>query len=179
MDIHATLADLFGVTPSHRTHGRSLLPAITDPTHAVRDHLLAGIWGREVHYFDRQHKYVRAPARANAPLSMWSNRWSTMPVTGVAGLRLLPPDRRARIDFVPGSDVPVLCQPFVEGDLLPFWARNAQFSGNHLWHLDDDPAELNDLAGSALEAEYLAKLRAALENIEAPQDQAIRLGLQA
>jgi arylsulfatase A-like enzyme len=179
VDIHATLADIFGVTPSHRTHGRSLLPAIADPRHEVRDHVLAGVWGREVHYIDRDHKYVRAPLRANAPLSMWSNRWSTMPVTGMPGLRLLPPDRRARIDFMPGSDVPVLRQPFVEGDMLPFWARMADFTGNHLWNVAADPGELDDLAGGALEREYERRLRAALAQIEAPDDQAVRLGLAA
>src|SRR6218665_1152695 len=177
VDIHATIADIFGVSAAHRTHGRSLLPAIADPGQQVREYLLAGVWGREVHYIDRSHKYVRAPAQANAPLSMWSNRWSTMPQHHVPGRRLLPPDRRARIDFMPGSQVPVLRQPFVEGDLLPLWARNLRFSGNHLWNLDADPGEQTDLAGSALEAEYAHKLHAALLAIEAPDDQAIRLGL--
>jgi arylsulfatase A-like enzyme len=177
VDLHATLADVFGVTPSHRTHGRSLLPAIAEPGHQVRDHLLAGIWGREVHYIDRDHKYVRAPVGTNMPLSMWSNRWSTMPVTGIAGLRLSPPDRRARIDFMPGSDVPVLRQPFVEGDLLPFWARGSEFTGHHLWNVSEDPGELEDLAGSALEREYEDKLRSALQQVDAPDDQAVRLGL--
>ncbi len=177
VDIHATLADLFGVTPKHRTHGRSLLPAIHNPAAEVRDHLLAGIWGREVHYIDRSHKYVRAPVQGNAPLSMWSNRWSTMPVTAAPALRLAPPDRRARIDFMPGSDVPVLRQPFAEGDMLPFWARMAQFSGHHLWQLEQDPGELQDLAGSALERDYAERLRVALLAVEAPDDQARRLGL--
>jgi arylsulfatase A-like enzyme len=179
VDIHATLADLFGVSAPHRTHGRSLLPAIADPACKVRDHLLAGVWGREVHYIDRSHKYVRAPAGANAPLSMWSNRWSTMPLHGVPGKRLLPPDRRAQIDFMPGSDVPVLRQPFVAGDMLPLWARDVKFSGNHLWNVDDDPGEMNDLVETALEGEYAQKLRVALEAIEAPEDQVIRLGLAA
>src|SRR6218665_195072 len=175
--IHATIADIFGVSAAPRAHGRSLLPAIADPGQQVREYLLAGVWGREVHYIDRSHKYVRAPAQANAPLSMWSNRWSTMPQHHVPGRRLLPPDRRARIDFMPGSQVPVLRQPFVEGDLLPLWARNLRFSGNHLWTLGADPGEQTDLAGSALEAEYAHKLHAALLAIEAPDDQAIRLGL--
>jgi arylsulfatase A-like enzyme len=177
VDLHATLCDIFGVVPRQRTHGRSLLPAIADPAHEVRDHLLAGIWGREVHYIDREHKYVRAPSGANAPISMWSNRWSSMQLTGFPQSRLLPPDRRACIDFMPGSDVPVLRQPFVEGDMLPFWGRLAQFTGNHLWNLDTDPGELQDLAGTALEARYAGKLRQALQQIEAPADQFERLGL--
>jgi len=73
--------------------------------------------------------------------------------------------------------VPVLRQPFAEGDMLPLWGRLAQFSGNHLWNLDEDPGESNDLAGTALEARYERKLQAALAQIEAPEDQSIRLGL--
>src|SRR6218665_2788111 len=74
VDIHATIADIFGVSAAHRTHGSSLLPAIADPGQQVREYLLAGVWGREVHSIDRSHNYVRAPAPANPPLSMWSNR---------------------------------------------------------------------------------------------------------
>lgn len=178
VDLHATLCDIFGIHPRHRTHGRSLLPAIADPVHEVRDHLLAGIWGREVHYIDREHKYVRAPAKANAPISMWSNRWSSMMLHGLPQSRLLPPDRRAQIDFMPGSDVPVLRQPFVEGDMLPFWGRLAQFTGNHLWNLNEDPGEMKNLAGTPLEHVYARKLAAALKAIDAPDDQVVRLGLE-
>lgn len=46
-----------------------------------------------------------------------------------------------------------------------------------LWNVNDDPGELNDLAGTELEVEYARKLSAALETIEAPDDQPIRLGL--
>ena len=48
------------------------------------------------------------------PLSMWSNRWSTMPVhKGLEDFMKFPkPDRRAALDFMPGSDVPVIRQPF-------------------------------------------------------------------
>ena len=92
--------------------------------------MLAGIWGREVHVIDGEHKYARGPAADNAPLSMWSNRWSTMPIPTMPDLRLPRPDRRATLDFMPGSDVPVIRQPFQPGDLLPFWAMG-NFRGNH------------------------------------------------
>ena len=50
----------------------------------------------EVHLIDGDVKYVRAPLGDNAPLSMWSNRWSTMPVHGVPEELLKPrPDARA------------------------------------------------------------------------------------
>ncbi len=177
VDLCATLGDLFGVTLKHRTHGRSLIPLITGQSKSVREWALAGVWGREVHLIDAAGvKYARAPAAANAPLSMWSNRWSTMPVHRVPGLRLPVPDERAVLDRMPGSRIPVIRQPFQQGDLLPYWAMG-QFSGNHLYSLSDDPLEERNLAGAGAEKNAADELRSALKELEAPQDQYLRLGL--
>jgi len=159
-----------------RTHGRSLLPLIDGRARAVREHVLSGVWGREVHLIDDHFKYARAPIGTNAPLSMWSNRWSTMPVHGMPALRLPRPDERAVLDRMPGSTVPVIRQPFREGDMLPFWALGS-FSGNHLYNVRDDPTEEENLAGHAVEKRAAERLRAALAEIEAPDDQFVRLGL--
>jgi len=86
------------------------------------------------------------------------------------------PDERAFLDRMPGSRVPVIRQDWQAGDRLPFWAAS-RFRGNHLYDLDDDPAEERNLAGTALEAEYTEKLRQALREIEAPDSQFVRLGL--
>jgi len=176
VDLFATLVDLFGVAPRHRTHGRSLVPLLTGQSSAIREHLLSGVWGREVHLIDGGTKYARAPIGQNAPLSMWSNRWSTMPVPAYPALRLPLPDDRAVLDRVPGSTVPVIRQPFREGDLLPYWALGP-FSGNHLYSLSDDPGEENNLAGSPAEKKAAELLRLALQDIEAPADHLQRLGL--
>ncbi len=176
VDVHATIADLFAVTVDHVTHGRSLVPLVTGGARSVRDHLLCGVWGREVHLVTATHKYARAPEGANEPLSMWSNRWSTMPVPAVPDLRLPPPDGRAVLDRMPGSTVPVIRQPFREGDLLPYWAWGG-FSGNHLFDLEDDPDEVLNLVGTPLEARLAGELRDALLAVDAPADQLARLGL--
>ncbi len=107
VDLFATLVEMFGVTTvAHRTHGRSLVPLLRGETSRVRDHALSGVWGREVHLITDTVKYVRAPQGDNAPLSMWSNRWSTMPIHGHPDLRLPPPDDRAVLDHMPGSNDP-------------------------------------------------------------------------
>ena len=177
VDLFATLADLFEVeTVAHRTHGVSLRPLVEGSATAVRDYALSGVWGREVHVIADGTKYLRGPDGDNAPLSMWSNRWSTMPVHGHPELRLPLPDDRAFLDRMPGSNVPVIRQPFAPGDFLPFWAY-AQFDGHHLYDLDDDAEEEHDLVGTAREAEAVDRLRAALEEVDAPDDQFVRLGL--
>ena len=176
VDIFATLCDLFGVTPEHRTHGKSLLPLITGEAREVREYALTGVWGREVNLVDQECKYTRAPEGQNFPLSMWSNRWSTMPVVSRSNIRLPKPDERAVLDHMPGTKVPVIRQPFRPGDLLPFWAYGS-FSGNHLYRPGNDPAEDENLAGSPIEREMADKLRQALQEMEAPEDQFERLGM--
>jgi arylsulfatase A-like enzyme len=176
VDLFATLADLFGASVPQRTHGRSLLPLLRGEAGGVRDWLLCGVWGREVHLVDGRLKYARGPSGANEPLSLWSNRWSTMPVPRLPQLRLPAPDERATLDRMPGSKVPVLRQPFRQGDLLPYWALGVP-SRSELYDLAEDPEEQRDLSGTPLERDAAEKLRAALREVEAPDDQLARLGL--
>jgi arylsulfatase A-like enzyme len=176
VDLFATLAELFGARVPQRTHGRSLQPLVRGEATRVRDWLLCGVWGREVHLVDERFKYARSPAAGNAPLSLWSNRWSTMPVPRLPQLRLPPPDERATLDRMPGSKVPVLRQPFRAGDLLPYWALGAS-GRSELYDLADDPGEERNLCGTLREREAAEKLRAALGEVEAPDDQLLRLGL--
>ncbi len=177
VDLFATLADLFGVQVRQRTHGRSLLPVLRGEAGSVRDHLLTGVWGREVHLVTPEWKYARAAAGANAPLSMMSNRWSTMPTHLIdRHVALPPPDHRAFLDRMPGSDIPVIHQPYSAGDPLPFWARTRS-SGHYLFDRTSDPGEVRNLAGGAQEAEAARRLSQALKAIEAPESQFVRLGL--
>jgi arylsulfatase A-like enzyme len=178
-DIFATLCDVFGVADKvrQRTHGKTLLPLLSGKAKSVRDWILAGVWGREVHYIDRAMKYARAPQAKNAPLSMWSNRWSTMPTHFLSRDRELPlPDDRATLAKMPGAKVPVIRQMWDESDALPYWAY-ARFSGNHLFDLANDPEENANLSGSPREAQAAEALRATLKAVEAPEEQFTRLGL--
>ncbi len=178
VDLHATIADLFGVTAEHRTHGRSLLPLITGQVDHIRDWALAGVFGRWVQIVDGQRKYARAPVRVdNLPLSMWSNRWSTMPMPNVPQLRLPRPDRHAVLDFMPGSDVPVLRQPFQSGGPLPYWSLGMRAGEHHCYHLVDDPDETDNRLGGTDERDLIELLRVALREVEAPAEQLVRLGL--
>lgn len=177
VDIHATLADLFGVEPAHRTHGRSMIPLLEGEATSIREWALSGIWGRHVHVIGGEAKYARSHVGENFPLSVWSNRWSTMPIPHLPQLRLPRPDRRARLDFMPGSDVPVIRQPFAKGDPVPYWALGAAPHDHYLFDLKEDPGERRNLVGTALERQAIDRLRAALEEVEAPSDQLERIGL--
>jgi hypothetical protein len=180
VDLHATLCDVFGVTPSHRTHGASLVPLLTGERARVRDWAIGGVYGNWVQVTDGHRKYARAPEGDGFPLVMWSNRWSSMPLHGM-GFDMLPmPDHRATIDHMPGSTIPVLRQPFEPGDMVPLWAGSARIVGDHhLYDLDLDPHEQENRAGEAAAREMTGLLVEALRAVDAPAEQFARLGLPA
>jgi arylsulfatase A-like enzyme len=178
VDIFATLCDIFGVSVDHRTHGHSLVPLVSGDSSAVREYVLTGVWGRAVQIVHDQFKYVRAPRNDNRPLSMWSNRWSTMPIHALPNVRLPKPDHRATLDYMPGSSVPVIRQPFEPGDAVPFWAMtNTGQARDLLFDVVGDPLEDRDLTGTDLTEQMEGVLRSVLHDIEAPVDQFQRLGL--
>jgi arylsulfatase A-like enzyme len=178
VDLFSTLADVFDVSVRQRTHGKSLRPLIEDTATSIRDWVLMGVWGREVHITDGRWKYARAPHAANEPLSMMSNRWSTMPTHVLSREQELPlPDDRAFLSRMPGSTVPVIKQVWDVSNQLPFWAW-AKFSGNHLYDTATDPGENENRVGGADEIRMRDMLAMALREIEAPEEQFTRLGLQ-
>ena len=180
VDINATIAAAFGVEQSHATHGRSMVPLLTGEAESVRDWAIGGVYGNWVQVTDGRRKYARAPVDGNMPLSMWSNRWSTMPVhKGLEDYMRFPmPDHRAVLDVMPGSEIPVIRQPFAAGDVLPYWAGGGRNVGNHhLYDLGVDPEETENRHGEAVELEMLDLLRTALADVDAPDDQFVRLGL--
>ena len=180
VDIHATLCEVFDVQPEHRTHGHSLTSVLNGTGPSTRDHILTGIWGREVVFIDKETKFVRAPIEGNRPLEMFSNRWSTMPIHAYPNIRLPRPDRRATLEYMPGSDVPVIRQPFTTGDEVPFWARMNSFHGDVVFNRKEDPLEEQNLVrGNSLEASstQVEAMREALKAIEAPSLQFERLAL--
>ena len=125
---------------------------------------------------------ARAPADGggNRPLAMYSNRWSTMPVRIVPQWRLPRPDGRARLDRAPGSDVPVIRQPFDPSDDVPYWALG-RFHGDLLYdRFEADGARdgvVRDRSGGPEAKEMTELLVEALRSIEAPPEQLARLGL--
>ena len=177
VDLFATLADIFDVTPWHITHGRSLVPLLAGSATHVRDWAVGGVYGNWVQITDGTRKYARGASGTNYPLSMWSNRWTTMPVYALPGLRLPRPDHRAVIDFMPGSSVPVLRQPFEPGDPLPMWVGRNCVDAHYCFDLTVDPDERENRRGTSTERDLIELLRVALHDLQVPAEQLVRLGL--
>ncbi len=178
VDLHATLCETFGVTPDHVTHGHSLLPLLDGSASSVREWALCGIWGREVHVIDATRTFAKAPVDGNRPLAMYSNRWSTMPIHAFPDVRLPRPDGRASLERAPGSEVPVIRQPFDPSDRVPFWAM-ASFRGDLLYDHTDlaAGATFRNRAHDADAAELTDLLVEALRAVDAPAEQRARLGV--
>jgi hypothetical protein len=113
----------------------------------------------------------------NRPLSMFSNRWSTMPVHALPELRLPRPDARAWLDRMPGSDVPVIRQPYGAADRLPFWAQGGDVGHDQLFDRHEDPGESTSRPERIHAAGVLEALREALLELDAPAEQLERLAL--
>ncbi len=177
VDLHATVADFFGAAVEHPTHGRSLLPLIEGTAASVRELALFGYWGRHVGVTDGRRRYLRGTGGGVFPLSIWSNRWSTMPVNAFPEVRLPRPDHRARLTTMPGTEVPVIRQPFTAGDPLPYWAGGPPPAESYLFDLDIDPGEDENRAGGGEEREMRDALAASLRAIEAPDDLLERMGV--
>ena len=59
---------------------------------------------------------------------------------------------------------------------MPYWAINPP-EGHYLFDLEQDPNERRNLTGTPAEKQAIDLLRAALEEIEAPEEQLERLGI--
>jgi len=177
VDLFSTIAEVYDVTVEHQTHGRSLVPLLTGAQTSVREWALGGYFGGWVHVTDGRRKYARGAVGDNFPISMWSNRWSTMPVHLPGVEELPPPDGRAWLDQMPGSTVPVIRQPYQPGDMLPIWlAMSASVDRHYLFDLDVDPDEQENRADERVADEMIDALRHELVTIEAPSEQFQRLG---
>ena len=154
-----------------------MVPLLTGASSSIREWALGGYFGGWVQITDGHDKYVRGAVEENFPLSMWSNRWSTMPVHIAGFSELPPPDGRAWLDRMPGSDVPVIRQPYQPGDMLPFWVGGRHVDRHFLFDVDVDPDEQENRSTEHRAADLATLMRDALVSVDAPREQLQRLGL--
>ena len=165
--------------PQHRTHGTSLRAADRAARRRrVRDWALAGVWGREVH-LDRRARASTPARRRRATRRSRCGRTAgrRCRCRGRPSCACRCPTTAPCSTACRARQVPVIRQPFQPGDLLPFWAlrpvqrqpplRPAQRSGR-----GREPRR------RATRTRLADLLRQALREVEAPDDQFARLGLQ-
>jgi hypothetical protein len=136
-----------------------------------------GIWGRHVGVTDGRFRYLRGCGEDNFALSVWSNRWSTMPIPPFPQIRLPRPEGRATLDRMPGTEVPVIRQPFEPGDQLPFWAGHIPPPESYPLDTDADPFESENQVGTRAENALRDAVATELRSIGAPSDLLERIGV--
>ncbi len=99
-----------------------------------------------------------------------------MPIHSHPDISLPMPDYRASLDFMPSSTVPVIRQPFQQGDLPPFWAYAKKYESLFYDRVEDPEESRNDVA-SAVASGAVEMLREAMVAVQAPSDHFERLGL--
>jgi len=80
------------------------------------------------------------------------------------------------LDYMPGSTIPVIRQPFREGDLLPFWSYAKKYE-TLLFNRAEDPDETVNRIDDSIAKEAEELLRVALTEVDAPSEQFERLAL--
>ncbi len=179
VDLFATLCDVFDVTPGHRTHGSSLVPLLTGEATAVRDWALTGVWGREVHVIDGHRKYARSRrSRATSRCRCGRTAGRRCPSTRSPSCACPAPTAERGSTFMPGSDVPVIRQPFAVGDTAAVLGGAGGSTGSTCSTTSTTiPTRPGTWPAPRVEAELEEMLRHALGEVEAPRDQYERLGL--
>ncbi len=176
IDVMPTLLEQYDITPSEqlkdRMTGVSLNRSIEQAPFETRDACLYGWYGKQVNMFDGRYTYLRAPAREdNEPCNMYC----AIP----CGLNLYLGNKVAQdIEFgrfLPYTDYPVYKIPYrthnIRWDILSDDAKITR-----LFDLENDPGQMNNIAGGEEERRAKDKMRELLQKNSAPSDQYERLG---
>ncbi|MFB6135614.1 MAG: sulfatase-like hydrolase/transferase [Halobacteriaceae archaeon] len=169
IDVHATLMEAVGAGDdlAEDTHSRSLNPLLTGEAEEHRDWAVFGNWGSGVNVTDGDHVYLH-PCDPDVPAYCHS----TMQMNARGAFH--PPEANPEAEagqFLPYTDAPVWRYP------APGFNRNEE---PMLFDRREDPHQEENLAPEAdgKQAEMQELLARALRELDAPDHQFTRLGLE-
>jgi hypothetical protein len=169
VDVYPTILDLFGLKPQQPVHGHSILPLIRNQVNKIKEAALYGYFGRFANITDGSFTYMRYPQNPETELNIYSMRWNFGRYSGV-------PPLNNKIDF--GYFMPNINMPVGKMSIPPNQMLNGCYEPNsHLYNIDKDPDQNNNLAGSKKEKQYADLLKQELQKVHCPKEQFNRLGL--
>lgn len=188
-DLMPTILDVMGAAIPQKVQGKSLAclwnadkRSQTDALH--REAVLYGVFGGEIYLTDGEYVFVKEPNQTNTPLYWYTrshfNNWDF-------GQKNYWQDSVKRIEQFDGQRFPVQYPNAYPRHAAPEFAQGAglktcvQGKKDALFHLQDDAAQLHDLADEqpARMAHYRALMAELLERYHAPCEQLERMNLES
>lgn len=171
IDIPPTLLDYFGLKIPENMEGKSLLNLLKEESKREDNHqnILFGMNGGHICIYDGRYIYMRAAANEdNQPLV----NYTLMP-TMIRGF--IPESVLKEMELVSGNKfsngIPML-------KFHSFSFMNSYKFGNLLFDMKKDPKQKHPLEDEAIEKQMISKLIKRMKEIEAPEEEYIRLGLE-
>lgn len=173
IDLGPTLLEFFGLEPTGRMAGKSLVPVIEDDT-PVRETALFGMFGAQVNITDGRYVYMRGPASdTNQPLF----EYTLMPAHMRAAF---PVDELQENQVAEAFDFTKGIRPLkIPGHIAPSTHQHPLRGKTLLYDLKTDPGQQNPIQDAAVEARFCEAMRKHFAALDAPEEQYLRLGLKA
>lgn len=171
IDLGPTLLEFFGLSPTPDMTGKSVAPVIQHDA-PVRETAIFGMFGAQVNITDGRYVYMRGPATpANEPL----NEYTLMPAHMRAAFgidELQENSLAAPLSFTKGIK-PVR----ITGRVMPTSYQHPQRGKSLLYDLESDPGQQSPVSDKAVEERLIRLMKQHMEDLEAPPEQFVRLGL--
>ncbi len=170
-DLMPTFLDLFSAPSPPHLHGISLLPALESDA-VVHSSLIYGYFGMALNATDGRHTYFRNPGTPDSMVYAYTS----MPTQFH---RFMSREELAQAEagrFLSHTyNIPVLRIP--QTGAAPHRHEGQEEPLHQLFDLATDPAQERPLDDPQTEGHFLDLLRSHLERVQAPAEQAARLGL--
>jgi len=187
IDVFPTVLQWFGIDPEkvcrNKIHGKNLLPLLYGKCDKVRETLLFGCFAKTVNIYDGRYIYMRAPKdQTNEPIHIYG---ASMAVRNdFIGLESMSDEEIDTIEMgrhLSWTNYPVYKVPannvHWEKNSLNFQRINRYIDGSKLYDLTTDYEQMHPLDDPEVQQQMIEKLKQAMMEHDAPQEQFIRLGL--
>lgn len=180
VDLHATALDCLGQPVSEHCHGRSLAPLLRGEAYAPRQDVIYGWWGKGFYWSDGHTLLCKGPETPGPLYQYGTNlgeKWVGLQSDYFDRYRGCADYDQVRVGpYMPHTDRPVYRVPY---DGIAYSSTDADWDA--LFDLDRDPDCRTNLYGTEepLLQASIARLVAAMESLEVPEEHYVRLGLES
>ncbi len=168
IDIAPTLLEYFKVDLNgYEMDGRPLTP-IVNGNKKIHENILFGIYGGHINIYDGKYMLMKSPEKENKPLVSWTLMPANM--RGFYKREILEGG-----SFISGGRFTngIPCMKYEE----QVYIDPMQF-GDLLFDLEADPEQKNPLEDLKIMEEMCRKLKKAMDQVEASEEQFVRIGLE-